>query len=152
MSYNGRCSCGNVQFRLNAEPMMTHACHCTQCPRVTGPAFGMHTVLEPAQVEMVAGEPRSAHFEGTSHTAYFCGDCGTYVWSHYAGLEGCWFIRVGTLDEHDSLPPDVHIYTGTKQPWMELHEGVPSVDEFYDLPTFWPPDILARLQATMPAK
>ena len=61
MSYNGRCSCGNVQFRLNAEPMMTHACHCTQCQRVTGTAFVMNTVIEKDQVELVTGEPRSAH-------------------------------------------------------------------------------------------
>ena len=30
------------------------------------------------------------------------------------------FIRVGTLDEPDRLPPDIHIFTSSKQPWVVL--------------------------------
>ena len=96
---------------------------------------------------MIAGEPASCHFEGTSHTGYYCADCGTYVWSQYAGLGNCWFVRVGVLDDPGSLPPDVHIFTSTKQPWMTIPDGVPVFEEFYNLPTFWSAENLARLKA-----
>ncbi len=147
MPYEGRCTCGAVQFKLNAEPLMVHACHCTRCQRVTGTAFVMNAVIEKSKLELVSGEPASAHFEGTTHTAYYCGDCGNYVWSQYAGLGSFWFVRVGVLDDRDSLPPDVHIYTSTKQPWMVIPDGVPRFNEFYDLPTFWSKENLARLEA-----
>ena len=114
--------------------MIVHACHCTQCQRVTGSAFVMNAVVEKAAVALLSGAPRAVHFEGTRHTAYFCDACGTYVWSEYAGSFGaCWFVRVGTLDDPGSCPPDVHIFTSTKQAWVVLPEGVPQFDEFYDL-------------------
>ena len=147
MSHEGRCTCGAVKFKLNAEPMMVHACHCSQCQRVTGSAFVMNAVIEKNQLELITGTPASCHFEGTSHTAYYSGDCGTYVWSQYGGLGTCWFVRVGTLEDPGSLPPNVHIFTSTKQPWLEIPDGVPVFEEFYDLPTFWSAENMARLKA-----
>ncbi len=147
MSNEGRCTCGAVKFKLNAKPMMVHACHCSQCQRVTGSAFVMNAMIEKSQLELISGTPESSHFEGTTHTAFYCGDCGTYVWSQYGGLDSCWFVRVGVLDDRDSLPPDVHVYTSTKQPWMVIPDGVPQFEEFYDLPTFWSAENLARLNA-----
>ncbi len=152
MSHEGSCTCGNVRFELTAEPMIVHACHCTQCQRVTGSAFVINAVVEKAAVALLSGAPRAAHFEGTRHTAYFCDDCGTYVWSEYAGgLGACWFVRVGTLNDPGSCPPDVHIFTSTKQAWVVLPEGVPQFDEFYDLKSVWPKAALDRLRAASQA-
>jgi hypothetical protein len=47
------------------------------------------------------------------------------------------FVRVGTLDNPDRFPPDVHIYTLSKQPWLTLPTGVPSFDAFYDPKQVW---------------
>ena len=148
MSHEGRCSCGSVRFKLTSDPMFVHACHCTQCQRVTGSAVVMNAVVEKDALELLSGAPRSVRFEGTAHTAFFCDDCGTYVWSEYAGGFGtCWFVRVGTLNDPGACPPDVHIYTSTKQPWVLLPEGVPQFNEFYDLKSVWPKEALDRLQA-----
>jgi hypothetical protein len=69
------------------------------------------------------------------------------VWSNYpqAG-EAIRFVRVGTMDDPDRCPPDIHIYTSTKQPWVTLPPGAKAVVEFYDLPTTWPAESLARLR------
>jgi hypothetical protein len=53
-------------------------------------------------------------------------------------------VRVGTLDEPDRLPPDIHIFTASKQPWLVLPPGAKAVPEFYDLKTTWPPESLER--------
>ena len=61
------------------------------------------------------------------------------------------FVRVGTLDNPDLLPPDIHIYTASKQPWVQLRAGVPAVPEYYDRTQYWPPESLARRNAILPA-
>ena len=79
-----------------------------------------------------------------------CPTCRIAVWSHYPrAREAISFVRVGTLDRPDAFPPDVHIYTMSKQPWVVLPPGTHAVEEFYDLRATWPPESLARLQAVM---
>jgi hypothetical protein len=62
------------------------------------------------------------------------------------------FVRVGTLDEPDRLPPDIHIYTSTKQPWVALPPGVPAVPEYYDRNKYWPKESLERRDALLAAR
>jgi hypothetical protein len=60
------------------------------------------------------------------------------------------FVRAGTLDEPSTVTPDVHIYTRSKVPWVELPDSVPAFEVYYDSRTLWPPESLARLKAAMP--
>ena len=74
-----------------------------------------------------------------------CPRCHVAVWSHYPqGGPALCFIRVGTLDAPDAFPPDVHIYTDSKQSWLTLPEGARAFAEFYDVPAVWPAESLAR--------
>jgi hypothetical protein len=57
------------------------------------------------------------------------------------------FVRVGTLLEPSRCPPDIHIFTSTKLPWVQLPPDVPAVPEYYDLKKYWPPESLARREA-----
>jgi len=73
------------------------------------------------------------------------------VWSHYGDAgDAVSFVRVGTLDEPDRLPPDVHIFTASKQPWVLIPPGTPSVPEYYEREKLWPAESLARRQAILP--
>ncbi len=60
------------------------------------------------------------------------------------------FVRVGTLDNPDVLPPDIHIFTESKQPWVVLPPDVPAVPVYYDRQEYWPQDSLRRLEAIVP--
>ena len=80
-----------------------------------------------------------------------CPTCRIAVWSHYAGAGPLFkFVRVGTLDNPDLLPPDIHIFTASKQPWVGIPAGVPSVVEYYDRERYWPAESLARRRALLP--
>ena len=80
-----------------------------------------------------------------------CPRCRVAVWSHYAGAGPLVkFIRVGTLDNPDLLPPDIHIFTASKQPWVVLPEGVPAVAEYYERASYWPESSLARARVLLP--
>lgn len=147
-SYEGGCSCGELRYRINADPLIVHACHCRQCQRISGSAFVMNALVEKSEVETLSGVTANCHFPGTSHTAFFCPECGTYVWSQYAvgRLASCWFVRVGTLDEPDRHPPDVHIYTSSKQPWVLIPKDAPRFQKFYRLGNVWQESSLVRME------
>jgi hypothetical protein len=67
------------------------------------------------------------------------------LWSNYAGSgESVHFVRVGTLLEPDRLPPDIHIFTSSRQPWVVLPPDTPAVAEYYDRDSFWPRASLER--------
>jgi hypothetical protein len=59
------------------------------------------------------------------------------------------FVRVGTLDDPDRLPPDIHIFTDSKQPWVVLPTGAAAVPEYYDSKQYWPAESLARRRALL---
>lgn len=148
--FEGRCTCGEIRHRMNALPMIVHACHCTECQRLSGGAFAINALVETEEVKMLAGEPEAVPVKGTSgklQTIMRCPKCRVALWSHYpqAG-EKIAFIRVGTLDEPSRLPPDIHIYTSTKLAWLDLPPTARTVDEFYDPTKVWPAESLERLR------
>ena len=148
---DGGCTCGAVRYRLKARPLFVHCCHCTWCQRETGSAFAVNAFIEATQVELLKGKPTSKKLpslSGKGQMFWRCPDCGVTVWSNYAGAgPNIHFIRTGTLDEPSWAPPDIHIYTSTKLPWVVLPEGVPAVPEFYKPADYWPPESMARFQA-----
>jgi hypothetical protein len=74
-----------------------------------------------------------------------CLRCRIALWSNYGGAgDKVRFVRVGTLDEPDRLPPDIHIYTASKQPWVLLDPRVPAVAAYYDAEQHWRPSSLER--------
>ena len=80
-----------------------------------------------------------------------CPQCHVALWSHYSGSGPVVrFVRVGTLDNPDALPPDIHIFTASKQPWVVLPPGIPAVAEYYDRNDYWPAESLARRAAIVP--
>lgn len=147
----GRCACGTVRFRLSSAPIVVHACHCTECQRLSGAAFAVNAVIERDRVEILAGEPQAAPVTGTSgraQTVMRCPDCKVALWSHYpqAG-ERIAFVRVGTLDQPACLPPDIHIFTASKVPWLDLPAGAAAAAEFYSARDVWSADSLERWRA-----
>jgi len=145
--FEGGCSCGKLRYRVTDQPLITHACHCRQCQRVTGSAFVLNALIEKTKVEHLSGDISAFHFADTYHTAYFCPECATYVWSQYKSgrFDDCWFIRVGTLDEPDYLPPDVHIFIESKQPWVVAPEEKPQFQRFYDIKDVWTQSSIDRM-------
>ena len=116
----------------------------------------LNALIEADRVQLLQGDTRSfpqPTDSGRPHVVHRCPDCGTALWSNYGGREEIRFVRVGTLDERARLPPDVHIYTRSKQPWVKLTgDGIGATtgkpaevfDAYYDSPKLWPAESLAR--------
>ena len=150
-NYEGGCTCRQVRYRLRSKPLFVHCCHCRWCQRETGTAFALNAMIEADRVEVLAGEVEIVHTpsnSGKGQKISRCPNCRIAVWSNYAGAgDAARFVRVGTLDEPDLLPPDIHIFTMSKQPWVVLPAGTPAVPEFYDREKMWPAESLARRAA-----
>jgi hypothetical protein len=136
---------------MTTEPIIVHCCHCRWCQRETGSAFVLNAVIESARVERLGGEPELVAVpsqSGNGQKIARCPTCRIAVWSHYSRAgDAVSFIRVGTLDDPDRLPPDVHIYTASKQPWVVLPAGARAFAEFYNPAEVWSETARARMQA-----
>jgi hypothetical protein len=148
----GGCACGAVRYRLASPPMIVHCCHCRDCQRQTGGAFAVNALIETDRIEMLSGEPVAIPMptdSGRPHDIYRCPTCATAVWSDYGRRPVLRFVRAMTLDDPDALPPDVHIFTGSKLPWVGLPPEVPAFEVYYDMAKLWPPESLARRKAIL---
>jgi hypothetical protein len=148
-THEGGCTCGKVRYGVEAAPMIVHACHCRWCQRETGSAFVINALVEASHVPLLQGDVElidTPSASGRGQKIARCPRCRVALWSHYSGGgPALCFIRVGTLDNPDAFPPDVHIYTASKQRWLNLPEGARAFAEFYDVPAVWPAESLARM-------
>ena len=150
----GGCGCRTVRYRIETKPLFVHCCHCRWCQRESGASFALNAMIEADRVTVIGAQPElvdTPSQSGYGQSIARCPRCRIAVWSHYAGAGPVLtFVRVGTLDQPDFLPPDIHIFTASKQPWVLLPPGVPSVSEYYARETYWPAESLARRQAILP--
>ena len=149
----GGCDCRRVRYRMLTPPLFVNCCHCRWCQRETGSAFVINAMIEADRVDLLAGEPEmvlTPSESGKGQKIWRCPKCKIAVWSNYAGGGDAFhFVRVGTLDEPDRLPPDIHIFTASKQPWVALSPGTPAVPEYYDRKAHWPKESLERRAALL---
>jgi hypothetical protein len=147
-SYEGGCDCRQVRYRMTSTPLFVHCCHCRWCQRESGAAFALNAMIETARLEVLAGEPdlvMTPSNSGKGQKIARCPVCRIALWSHYSGAgDAVAFVRVGTLDDPDRFPPDIHIFTASKQPWVVIPPGARAVPEYYDRNKEWPPESLAR--------
>lgn len=146
--YEGGCTCRHVRYRMTSKPLVVHCCHCSWCQRETGTSFALNAMIEADRVQLLAGEVvviDTPSNSGKGQQISRCPKCLIAVWSNYVGAgDALRFVRVGTLDEPGALPPDIHIFTSSKQPWVVLPPGICAVPEFYKSAELWSEGSLQR--------
>ena len=157
LSYDGGCACGYVRYSMKSKPLVVHCCHCTWCQRQNGSAFAVNALIEADRVQLLQGEVVDVTVpspSGKSQKISRCPKCQVAVWSYYLVLSGgighlVRFIRVGTLDHPGRMPPDIHIFTSSKQHWLDLPTDALAVEEYYVTEEVWTKDSLERRAALM---
>lgn len=146
----GRCTCGAVRYRLTDRPLVVHCCHCTWCQRESGSAFAVNAMIETARLQ-VTGEVEEVTLPSASGKGQIvarCPACHVALYSHYAGSGRLTaFVRVGTMDNPGGCPPDVHVFTETRLPWVVLPAEARAFAEYYSASEVWRPESLARREA-----
>jgi hypothetical protein len=138
---------------MTKRPLFVHCCHCRWCQRETGSAFAINAMIESQCVEVLEGEVAMTHIpseSGHGQDVARCPACLVGLWSYYSGLgDKISFVRVGALANPDLVPPDIHIFTNSKQPWVILPDDIPSVPEYYKRNDYWPEESLLRRKNQM---
>ena len=132
--------------------MFINCCHCRDCQKQTGGAFAINAIIETDRIELLSGAPQPVTMptdSGRPHDVYRCPTCQTALWSDYGRRRVLAFLRVSTLDDAASFPPDAHIFTRSKLPWVELPKDAHAFDVFYDMQAEWPAESLARRRAVL---
>jgi hypothetical protein len=119
---HGSCQCGAVTYVLNAQPLGLWTCHCTECQRQTGSAFGMSMPVPSDGLRFTGVEParwyRRAE-SGRRVEALFCARCGSRIAHRHEGRDGVTTLKPGTLLDTSGLAPLRHHFRDTAQPWID---------------------------------
>jgi hypothetical protein len=133
---------------MTDTPLFVHCCHCRWCQRETGASFALNAMIEADRIAVASGTPEQVMTpsnSGKGQKITRCPICRVALWSNYAGAgDKVHFVRVGTLDDPDRFPPDIHIFTTSKQPWVVIPPGAQTVPEYYDRNKYWPQASLER--------
>jgi hypothetical protein len=121
-SLEGGCLCGLIRYRVTGPALTLYACHCTDCQKQSGSAFGMSMMFLKTQFRLLQGTPRTLTKtfvdDGRQKFAHFCGDCGARIWVEFTKAPEVLNIKPGTLDDTRGLQPIGHIWTRSAQPWV----------------------------------
>jgi hypothetical protein len=114
-----------VRYRLEGDPLGLAVCHCSECQRQSGSAFGMSLSVPRDRFQLLCGELKTFTTRcdsGRTKTCAFCPDCGTRI--HHQGEDSVLSLKPGTLDDTSWLEPDSHFWTKRQQSWLTLPAGV----------------------------
>jgi hypothetical protein len=129
----GGCLCGNVRFQIDGPIKELSHCHCSQCRKAYGSAFGTIAVVEARHFSYLAGTDSIASYRQSERPKrYFCRNCGSGLpiaesWDPLVG------IPAGLLEGQLDKTPSAHIFAGSKAPWWEITDSSPQYSE-------WKPD------------
>jgi hypothetical protein len=112
----GSCLCGKVRIRISAPPLLTMACHCTGCQKMSASAYSLSAAIPSEGFEIVQGEPVIGALHGPNQH-YFCGHCLSWLFTRPQGMD--WFvnIRPTMLDDPSWSAPFIETWTAEKLPW-----------------------------------
>lgn len=120
----GGCQCGHIKYEIHGEPLGLAVCHCKECQRQSGSAFGMSLAVPDGALRLCPGRLKTFEVKcdsGRIKSCAFCPECGTRIYHQTAnGMS----IKAGTLDDTAWLTPDAHYWTMRKQRWVVIPSDV----------------------------
>lgn len=121
----GGCLCGQIRYSFGGAPLLTAICHCRNCQRQSGSAFGIVAAVPEADFDLL-GETRTFHDSSDSGRAVarvFCPACGSPILSTIEPMPGIMLIKAGTLDDPAGLQPAIEVYCDRALPFLPALAG-----------------------------
>ena len=123
----GGCGCGTVRFQVSAAPVSAHYCHCTRCQRRSGTAASANARLQPGSFRILSGEQRLRAWKPDGgFEKWFCGDCGSALFSRSPTDPTLVSVRLGAFDSDPLIRPSMRQFVAYAAPWEEIpDDGLP---------------------------
>jgi len=135
LPWEGGCRCGQVRLRISAPPLLTMACHCTGCQRMSSSAYSLSAAIPSQGFEVTQGEPVIGGLRGKEASHHFCPSCLTWMFTRATGMD--WFVnlRPTMLDNPSWFKPFIETYTSEKLPWastaaIHTFEKFPATEDY----------------------
>lgn len=141
----GGCRCGKVRFRVTAEPLITAACHCSGCQRMTASAFSTTVTLPADALAVIAGDPVIGGLHGDTARHHHCDWCKSWLFTRLPPEFGAINVRATMLDDAGWFAPFMETYTSEKLPWAQT--GAPHSFATFPEPSTYPRLIAAYRQS-----
>lgn len=130
----GACRCGRVRFSVRGKPLLTMACHCTGCQKMTASAFSLSSLYPANAFEVTSGETVMGGLHGDLHH-HVCDHCKSWLSTHAAQLAGFVNVRATMLEDAPTYEPFIETYTSemlvwAKTPALHSFERFPPPERF----------------------
>ena len=122
-SVTGGCLCGAIRYSISQPVEIVSACHCTHCQKASGTGASHNALVPASAVTFTAGKPKAykdTAESGNTLFRYFCGDCGSPIYSQRERMPEVMVLKVGTLDDSSGLKLTTNIWTRSARPWMHI--------------------------------
>jgi hypothetical protein len=118
----GGCQCRKIRYSLRKAPSVVYICHCTECQKQSSSAFGQSMRVRAEDVEIIGVMARFSRktANGTDLDCDYCPACGTRLFHRRAVYQAEINIKAGSLDDTSWLKPAGHIWTRSKQVWVDI--------------------------------
>jgi hypothetical protein len=129
----GGCQCGAVRYAIAAEPLRLYACHCRECQKQSGSAFGMSLIVSRAALALTQGATRvwsRRADSGRTIDCIFCAACGSRLWHEREGIDAV-SVKAGSLDAAVDFSRAIHIWTSRRLPGLVIP---PDAEQFAEEP------------------
>ena len=146
-AHEGSCRCREVRFEVRGDPLVTMACHCTGCQKMTASAFSLSALYPSAAFEIVEGDPVVGGLRGADKHM-FCPSCMSWLFTRPAGLDDFVNVRASMLDDARAFRPFLETYTSEMLPWAQTG-AVHSFEKFPPQEQF--PALLAEYAKASPS-
>ena len=127
----GGCNCGAVRFEIDAPLVSALYCHCTRCQRRTGTAASASARTEPDSFRITDGEDRLRAWKPADGAEkWFCGDCGSALFSRNPADATMVGVRLGAFDEDPGIRPAARQFVAYAAAWEPIpDDGLPRYPE-----------------------
>ncbi|KTB54787.1 GFA family protein [Pseudomonas allii] len=125
----GSCRCERVRFSVSAAPVITMACHCTGCQKMSSSAFSLSALIPASGFTVTQGCPVIGGLQGVDRH-YFCPHCMSWLFTRPHGIDEFVNVRATLLDNAGDYVPFMETWTREKLPWV----STPAVESFAQLP------------------
>lgn len=134
LPWEAGCRCGQVRMKISAPPMVTMACHCVGCQRMTASAYSLSVLVPLDGFEVTKGEPVVGGLHG-SPIHYFCPHCMSWIFTRFDEASPFVNLRATMLDDATWFEPFIESCVGEKLPWVTLpvaysYAGFPTMEDY----------------------
>jgi hypothetical protein len=130
MELTGGCLCGAIRYRLSEAPRTVVSCWCRVCQYIGGGSGTVNAVFSASAVSIDGqlNEHLIAADSGYDVVRRFCSVCGTHVVATSGAFPGVIFVRVGTLDDPESVRPSATMWTSSAPSWASIDRTLPCME------------------------